>query len=50
MAARKAVRDIVWLGPASAVLYYPYKCSEFAERHMPKGNILAVRFDFTVVE
>lgn len=49
-AARRAVRDIVWLGPASAVLHYPYKCSEFAERHMPKGNILAVRFDFTMVE
>lgn len=49
-AARRAVKEIVWLGPASAVLYYPSKCSEFAERNMPMGNILAVRFDFALVE
>jgi hypothetical protein len=41
------VRDVIWLGQADRVLYYPTKGSEFARRHLPAGNILAVRFDFT---
>lgn len=40
------VRDVIWLGLAENVLYYPTKGSDFARRHLPKGHILAVRFDF----
>jgi len=40
---------VVWLGRADRVLHYPAKGSEFAQRHLPKGNILAVLFDFSNV-
>lgn len=42
-----AVKKVLWLGPASALLYYPSKGSEFAERHLPRGNLLAVYVDFS---
>jgi len=41
-----AIQQVVWLGHADRVLFYPSKGSAFAERHLPRGAILAVRFDF----
>jgi hypothetical protein len=47
MPCRPEVKRVMWLGPASALLYYPSKGSDFAERHMPRGNLLAVQVDFS---
>ena len=46
--AMAGLLEAVWLGEARRVLYYPSKGSAFADRHLPSGYMLAVRFDFAV--
>jgi hypothetical protein len=47
VADASVVSAVIWLGRADRVLFYPSKGSDFAQRHLPHGNILAVRFDFS---
>jgi hypothetical protein len=47
VADSEVVSNVIWLGQADRVLFYPTKGSEFAWLHLPHGDILAVRFDYS---